>query len=528
MNNYIKSNFSVSTLQNIQAEVDEMLTNEFNRLRDEISKNSKLSKEEKNLQIQQLKVSEEFKNKAYSKILDYVYSYYFETSKGDYFCYDYIKDEFSHRTQKDFINEVCNKLYKNSFETLFMKNPKIYALSSRLDKPRIYTENGVFYINECKGFLHKTYLPFQEYSDEIKAKVQLMLDCIKEISCNNNENLYLQYEKYIAQLCRGIKTEVIMYRKSKEGIGKSTETDFLMKHVLGEGVCLLSGTEPLTSNNNKIFLGKLLIVFEELPVFGMREWEAVSSKLKTLTTEKTAMYRGLFKDPFQAENISNFMINTNVESIKNSSGRRYIILPCSESRIGDFNYFENIKTNCYNNEVGEAFYSYMMEINIDGFYAQKSFPDTENKLLAIASQLDPLEKFLKFNYVLKNKAVSKVKTTDFYSFYVAFCSQNNYKHLTNTMFYARLKTHKIEKGPKNNGYYYYDVSLEDLKKLASKHKWICEFDEEIDERVDDDEDDDDDQKTSPLDAGLPKSIDYKALYERSQKEIERLKQLLKK
>ena len=131
MNNYIKSNFSVSTLQNIQAEVDEMLTNEFNRLRDEISKNSKLSKEEKNQQIQQLKVSEEFKNKAYSKILDYVYSYYFETSKGDYFCYDYIKDEFSHRTQKDFINEVCNKLYKNSFETLFMKNPKIYALSSR-------------------------------------------------------------------------------------------------------------------------------------------------------------------------------------------------------------------------------------------------------------------------------------------------------------------------------------------------------------------------------------------------------------
>ena len=38
MNNYIKSNFSVSTLQNIQAEVDEMLTNESNRLCDQISK----------------------------------------------------------------------------------------------------------------------------------------------------------------------------------------------------------------------------------------------------------------------------------------------------------------------------------------------------------------------------------------------------------------------------------------------------------------------------------------------------------
>jgi len=227
------------------------------------------------------------------------------------------------------------------------------------------------------------------------------------------------------------------------------------------------------------------------------------------------MYRGLFKDPFQAENISNFMINTNVESIKNSSGRRYIILPCSEARKGDFNYFENIKTNCYNNEVGEAFYSYMMEVNIDGFYAQKSFPDTENKLLAIANQLDPVEKFLKFNYVLKNKAISKIKTTDFYKFYLDYCSQNNYKNLTNTMFYARLKAHKIEKGPKSNGYFYFDVPLEDLKSLASKHKWICKFDEELDADDNEESDDEDDK-------------DYVKLYHQLLKENAELKKLLNK
>ena len=96
--NLIKSNFSVSTLQNIQFEVEESLTVELNRLQEEITKNNKLSKVEKNQQIQQLKVSEEFKTNAYSKILDYVYTYYFETSKGDYFCYDYIKDEVAHRT----------------------------------------------------------------------------------------------------------------------------------------------------------------------------------------------------------------------------------------------------------------------------------------------------------------------------------------------------------------------------------------------------------------------------------------------
>ena len=237
MNNLIKSNFSVSTLQTIKTEVDEMLKKELSCIKKEqeqqehlkvdITNKKELAEYLTNLKNQKqndVKVSEEFLIKANSKILNYVYSYYFETSKGDYFLYDYMKDEFSHRTQKDFIYEVCNKLYENSFKTYFMKNPKIYSLSSRLDKPRIYEENGVHYINECKGFLHKTYLPYKKYSNEIKSKVQMMLDCIKEISCNNDNNLYLQYEKYIAQLCRGIKTEVIMYRKSRESIGKSTET----------------------------------------------------------------------------------------------------------------------------------------------------------------------------------------------------------------------------------------------------------------------------------------------------------------
>ena len=89
------------------------------------------------------------------------------------------------------------------------------------------------------------------------------------------------------------------------------------------------------------------------------------------------------------------MINTNVESLKNSDGRRIIILPLSSCKKGDYEYMNNIRNKCFNLEVGEAFYSYMMSIDITNYYAQKCFPDTENKLLAIANQLDPVEKFLK-------------------------------------------------------------------------------------------------------------------------------------
>ena len=88
------------------------------------------------------------------------------------------------------------------------------------------------------------------------------------------------------------------------------------------------------------------------------------------------------------------MINTNVESLKNSDGRRIIILPLSScrGRKGDYEYIANIKNKSYNLEVGEAFYSYMMSIDITNYYAQKCFPDTENKLLAIANQLESCRK----------------------------------------------------------------------------------------------------------------------------------------
>lgn len=101
----------------------------------------------------------------------------------------------------------------------------------------------------------------------MKSNVDLMLNYIKEISCNNDEVMFQAYMKYYSQLCRGKKTDVIIYKRSMEGTGKSTETSFMMKHVLGPDVCLVSSTEPLLTPYNKIYAGKVLVVFEELPTF---------------------------------------------------------------------------------------------------------------------------------------------------------------------------------------------------------------------------------------------------------------------
>ena len=180
---------------------------------EEIKADSDIPEDKKEYAIKGVYLSKDDIKKCEEPLLNYVYRYYFEVEKGDFFFYDTTKEEIIHKTQKDFINEVSNKLYKGAFEKLFMKNNQIYKITSKIDKPRVYEENKQFFLNECKGFLHKKYKPYEEYSNEIKQGVELILDMIKQISCNSQEDVYDAYVKYLAQLCRGMKTEVIIYKK---------------------------------------------------------------------------------------------------------------------------------------------------------------------------------------------------------------------------------------------------------------------------------------------------------------------------
>jgi len=453
--------------------------------------------------------------KCYKPVTDYVYLYYYETNGANYWFYDCNDRSFKKVKNDEFLKEVINKIDKSLFCSLFEKNHKIFRIVSRLNRPRTYKENGYYFINECGQYLHTKYKQYNDYSEDVKAKVDKVLNMIKVISCNSNDELFEAYIKYLSQLVKGQKTEVVIYKKSEQGTGKSTETDFIINYVLGKDLCVISGTEPLLSNFNKILLGKLLVVFEELPTFSQKEWEVVSSKIKTMTTEKTFIYRSLFKDAIEAENISNFMINTNVESIKDSDGRRIMIMPVSNVRKGDKEYFEDLRKTCFNLEVGEAFFSYLMGIDTTSFYAQTDFPETENKRLAIANLLHPVYKFLKFNFVLKTKGLEKIKPKDLYDNYICWSKISDAKRIVQkTDFFKKMEDigikYKITSGAR-----FYKETYEDLKFISDSNKWLCEYDE-VENDEEEDDDDSDDETT----------INWKEKYLQLEKEMKTLKESL--
>ena len=427
-------------------------------------------------------LAERIKIKA--KIIKYVKQYYYEVSNGDYEFYNVTTDEFVHKDQKSFKKEVSDKLkMNNAFEQCFKLNNNIFSIVCDIHKPRIYKEGNNYYINSCRGFLHKKYKKFAKYSTEIQNNVQLILKMIKEISCNSDELLFEAYKKYLSCLCHGKKSEVIIYKKSCQGTGKSSETEFLMNYVLGKELCLISGTDPLLKEFNNIFMGKLLIIFEELPTFSISQWSVVSSKLKTLTTEAVTVYRGLYKDPIQANNISNFLINTNVDGLKDSGGRRIMIMPVSNCHVDDFEYFANIRNKCFNLEVGEAFYSYMMELDVSNFFCQRDFPESELKKIAISCHLNSVVKFIKFEYVLKKLPINKITPINLYAEYTSYCkSTTDLKQYGKNDFIKHLEDVNIE-FKKMSGNNYYNYTYAELKKISDKNKWICAYDDE--EEVDD-------------------------------------------
>ena len=96
------------------------------------------------------------------------------------------------------------------------------------------------------------------------------------------------------------------------------------------------------------------------------------------------------------------MINTNVEALKDSAGRRIVYLDLSNAHKGNDKLFSEIHNKCMNKEVGEAFYSYLRTVITDNqaneFYGQseqRGFPETENKKVAISSQIHSSYKFVK-------------------------------------------------------------------------------------------------------------------------------------
>lgn len=371
---------------------------------------------------------------------------------------------------------VWGSYLKDSVLSWFMNdNPIRYHEVCRTDKGRIFFEDGLYCINQFKGHKYK-YISTDNFNDTTIDKANIFLEFMKDVICCGSDDQYQYLCKWIGNVCRGNKNDVALYLKtSEQGVGKSTFTDMLRYWIFGLNNAHVSDSVPLRTPNNRILMGNLLVIFEELPVFSKGEWQGVSSRLKDMVTNKTATYSEKYLKPIKANNINNYIINSNENAIKDDDGRRYMILDISISRKADYKYFGNIHDECFNKDIGHALFCKFYESVGDDFNAQREMPITDNKLDAICDRLNDAYQYIKEAFVL-SKTPLKISLKSLYDNYVLYCGQKGSAALTKPKFNKKLKDVGIFCKP-SNGSIKFNVKYDDLKQIADDNKWIHELDE---------------------------------------------------
>ena len=167
---------------------------------------------------------------------EYIKRYFYPLASGLHVQIEYDEDGkpiYEIKEDKVIKSVYFNRLPKVIQDFYFKEYDQIKTLTCELNKPFIFGK----YINTCPAFMHeiKTY---NDYSNAVKAKVQLMLDFLKEIWASQNEKQFQFIIKWMANMSRGGKNQSVLYLRAEQGIGKSTFTDFLRKHVIGPKLCI--------------------------------------------------------------------------------------------------------------------------------------------------------------------------------------------------------------------------------------------------------------------------------------------------
>ena len=263
------------------------------------------------------------------------------------------------------------------------------------------------FLNLCERQM-PTPQPYKDCSEKAKKGVELINSYVLKILCKGRIDIYDHLIKMCAKMARCEKNDACIYLKGPQGCGKSTYPEFLRKYVMGSDLSLEAGSDPIKGRFNKELLAKVMVVFEELENFGPSEWIGISSKLKRWITSDVMTIEEKNVNAIQVINLITFWLLSNNDAIQDDDGRRYFICPISTEHINDLVYFGYIRNTCFNKEVGDAYYNFLMEIDLTGFNSQ-NYPVTEPKLDSIAKRLDPVYKFLKDCFILKKKELLKLE-----------------------------------------------------------------------------------------------------------------------
>ena len=225
--------------------------------------------------------------------------------------------------------------------------------------------------------------------------VQPILDFIKEIWANNDEELYKWILSWLATAIQKPATPIgtAIFAYSKQGAGKNTLSDFLRDYVFGDRITgNFTGIDQITGRFNKAIEGKKLNIVNEM-ASTRKEFISNFDKMKTYITDVKIRVEPKGSEGYDVKNIGNWLLFTNHEDALHidASDRRYCCIELNDMYIDNSSYWSKFYSTHMNQDTGNQFYSYLLQYECCNV---KVVPKTQLKELIQNLSKSSQEKFI--------------------------------------------------------------------------------------------------------------------------------------
>lgn len=383
--------------------------------------------------------------------------------------FEYVAKEFE-KTHLKIINKSLFVKHDNN-NIIFLTQAQLKMSYSHLsyDVP-VYNDKGIFtglntlpFINKWIGFTHNIrrkddvdiypnstdcpenifnlWRPFamelltEPYTYK-QTELNFILNHIK-ILCNNDENVYDYFIKWIAQMVQYPHIKTIMPTFiSGEGSGKGTLFKLFEKMLGNEKV--FETTNPsrdVWGDFNGMMCNCFLVNLNELSKKDTMEAEG---KIKGLITDNTLAINQKGIPQYKIKSYHRFITTTNKEEPINSTNgdRRNLIIRSSDEKKGDYIYFETMHKYLEDNDVIRTCYDYFKGIEGMDKFKDISIPQTEYQTNLKELSKSPIEQWLESftrEHMNDSKECIELLGTEIYELFKHWSNSNGIKYDINAV-----------------------------------------------------------------------------------------------
>ena len=302
---------------------------------------------------------------------------------------------------------------------------------------RKYSDVGVYPPpRKCPPTVYNLWKPFKVslYKGDYEKDEEGLKAFINHISilCNREERARDYLIFWLAQMFQYPATKTIAVTLiSKEGAGKGTLMLLLALLIGGNKSRVIEIVKPsrdVWGSFNPMMINAFFVNLNEMC---KKEAQEAESYIKALITDGTLLINRKGVDPYSVESFHRWLITSNDdEPMKIKKGdRRHFVVKCSNEKIGDIAYFENLNKLWESERTQRTIYDYLMAIPDMENFGKIQRPETEwlrdNKKLREDHMLLWVEQMVLDNIDEYEKRFTGSQQLELYT---AWCKKEGHKY----------------------------------------------------------------------------------------------------